>query len=208
MSIKENLKRIFVATLTALFILTFAVGCGDKSDDGSNMEKAKALLAVGAEYSSMTLEVRNTDNGITLVSTYSLVRDGDGVTVSYSIQRPSTFDVTETGISLPEGELVRTVNGVARVNGSQVTHQSGEPCPYDLSGMGFPCFTVNESTVNIIALDDTGIEAEITDSKSFFGTDVALEDNIKMIGTFTNDRLATLTFRGADEGRIVEMQFN
>ena len=208
MSIKENLKRIFVATLTALFILTFAVGCGDKSDDGSNMEKAKALLAVGAEYSSMTLEVRNTDNGITLVSTYSLVRDGDGVTVSYSIQRPSTFDVTETGISLPEGELVRTVNGVARVSGSQVTHQSGEPCPYDLSGMGFPCFTVNESTVKIISLDDTGIEAEITDPKSFFGTDVALEGNIKMTGAFTNDRLNSLTFNGAVERGLVTMQFN
>ena len=194
MKTKVNVKRIISAFLTALLLAVSLIGCEKDEKELTPMEKAKELFNVSEEYSKMTLEVNTFTGGVTLSSSYTLTREGDGLKVNYSVQVLSTFDVTDNGIELPEGEFVRTVSGIASVNGTQVSHQSGELCPYDLSGMTFPSFTVNENTVQINTLEQGSINIVVTDPKTFFGTDGDIGSNVTVQGSYSEDRLDRLSF--------------
>ena len=210
MKTKVNVKRIISAFLTALLLAVSLIGCEKDEKELTPMEKAKELFNVSEEYSKMTLEVNTFTGGVTLSSSYTLTREGDGLKVNYSVQVLSTFDITDNGIALPEGEYVRTVSGIASVNGTQVSHQSGEPCPYDLSGMTFPSFTVNENTVQINTLEQGSINIVVTDPKTFFGTDGDIGSNITVQGSYSEDRLDRLSFSATISDRssyTVRMNF-
>ena len=199
-----NKMKVFSLLLAALLLSAALMSCKGGSEP-TEMERVQSLL--GAEYSGATVNVTTARTGETLTSSYKLTKDGDGVKVNYSIQTLAEFNVTDGVIEAPTGDRVRLSVGEARVVGTQVAHLSGDPCPYDLSGVAIPSFTVNEKTVGVSSMDQASFELTLIDPDGFFGTDVGELSGISVSGNYSGELLNRLFISGTDpNGSYVKLE--
>lgn len=205
---KNHGKQIRYTLLPIFLVMALLAAalpsCDREGKTEESLSQLQALFSV--PYDNMTLIVY-TAAEVTLESRYELSRENDGVRVDYTVQTLAAFEEVDGVLVIPE-DTVRTVEGSALIQGLTVKPQSGEACPHDLIGMGFPAYTVSEATARVTRFENGKFTLTVTNPDAFFGMPTGLSGEVILSGSFTEGQLTAMNLTATTAAGACSVRFS
>ena len=164
------MKKIIMVLAICAAAVSFSacdISCNITNNNGEGNADRFATLngMLGANYSKITLTVKDTfDSELTLDSVY-IINYGDTITVEYSVER-----LAEISIDNPPSKIKASYNGTATIENGVVT--GGEEIGLDASiastGLSF-----KDEYFENVTLTDMFLQADVKNASAFFGSNIS-----------------------------------
>lgn len=188
MSVKKLICTVAVGCAAALL-----AACGETQPD----RYGELNRMMNAEYARVVLTVTETfDEGTSLTAEYIITDAEEGKKIEYSIEQLSAF-----GDLLDDPSDFKTVlTGEAIVKGGTVVSVTGDEAGLPaVLGSGL---TFREEYFSNISLTEESIEADVTDTKGFFGETTNCNDMKLSAGFGTEFRFIQIVYTSAGGSEV------